>query len=54
MKEQEPKEEELSPNVLKTIYLMWVDLMVKLPKNKTFLEEMHKKQEKGGKCPPLP
>ena len=52
--EKEPKEEELSPNVLKTLYLMWVDLMVKLPKNKSFLEEMQEKQEKKEDCPPLP
>ena len=52
-KEQEPKEE-LSPNVLKALYLLWVDLMLKLPKNKTFLEEWKEKQGKSGKCPPLP
>ena len=54
MKEQEPIKEDRSPNVLRTLYLMWVDLLLKLPKSKTFVEEMKEKQGKGGKCPPLP
>ena len=55
MKEQEPKEEEELPiEVLKEIYFLCLDKMMEIKKNRTFLEEMKKKQEKGGKCPPLP
>jgi len=54
MKEQEPIKEDLSPNVLRTLYLMWVDLLLKLPKNKTFMEEMKEKQGKKEKHPPFP
>jgi len=54
MKEKQLQTPEIDSKVMSDILIAIVEWMKQLPKNKTFLEEMKKKQEKGGKCPPLP